>query len=105
MVVQMEGDLLELYLTGKSGRYKDVARNKTLRDGFFRVVETMKIVSKAEDLKNFSYLHYEQLKYQYSGFCSVRLSNSYIHRLIFREIAGGVEVKLIDIDDTHYGNK
>ena len=47
----------------------------------------------------------ERLRHQWSGCSSVRLSNSYIHRLIFRETSDGLQVELIDIDDTHYGNK
>lgn len=35
----------------------------------------------------------EDLKYQF------------VHRLIFRETPDGLEIQLIDIDDTHYGNK
>ena len=40
-----------------------------------------------------------------TGYSSVRLSNRFVHRLIFRETPDGLEVQLIDIDDTHYGNK
>ena len=43
--------------------------------------------------------------YQWSGYSSVRLSNRYVHRLLFKETADGLEVELIEIDDTHYGNK
>ncbi len=47
----------------------------------------------------------EDLKYQLTGYSSVRLSNRFVHRLIFRETPDGLEIQLIDIDDTHYGNK
>lgn len=29
----------------------------------------------------------------------------YVHRLLFTETEDGIEVELIEIDDTHYGNK
>ena len=105
MTVQMDADLFELYSTGSSARYRDVSRNGVLLDGFKRAIDLMKVVDTADELRGFSFLHYEQLKYRYSGYSSVRLSNRYVHRLIFEEIDGGVKVRIIDIDDTHYGNK
>ncbi len=105
MIVQMEGDLLELYLTGKSVRYKDISRNRTLMEGFMYSIRLMKEVDSAEELRQISRLHYEKLKYQYSGLSSVRLSNRFVNRLLFEEIDDGVVVRLIEIDDTHYGNK
>jgi plasmid maintenance system killer protein len=105
MDVLMNQDLLELYQSGKNKRYKDGERNCELLDGFIRAVKTMMIVNNVSELSGFSYLHYEQLKYQWSGYSSVRLSNRYVHRLIFTETAEGLEVELIEIDETHYGNK
>ncbi len=105
MVVKMTGDLLELYKTGSNKRYKDVARNPVLLKGYIMAIETMLAVSNINELSKFSRLHYEKLKHEYSGFSSVRLSNSFVHRLIFTENEEGIEVKLIEIDDTHYGNK
>lgn len=105
MRVLMNQDLLELFQTGRSKRYREVARSRDLMVGFTRAVKTMMTVNDVDELSRFSYLHYEQLKHQWSGYSSVRLSNSYIHRLIFRETTDGLQVELIEIDDTHYGNK
>lgn len=105
MDVTMPGDLLDLYSGRECKRYKDVARNPVLIGGFIKAVDTMKQVNDIEELKAFSRLHYEKLKYEYSGYSSVRLSNSYVHRLIFSENENGIEVQRIEIDDTHYGNK
>jgi plasmid maintenance system killer protein len=105
MEVSMTEDLLDLYSTGKSNRYKDVARNPVLLRGFLTAVDTMKMAKDINELKAFSRLHYEKLKYEYSGYSSVRLSNSYVHRLIFVEEEEGIRIELIEIDDTHYGNK
>ena len=44
-------------------------------------------------------------KYHFSGFSSVRLDNRYVHRLLFEEKEDKITLKLIEIDDTHYGNK
>ena len=105
MNVLMNQDLLDLYQNGKSRRYREVERNSELMEGFIRAVNTMIMVNSVSELSGFSYLHYEQLKYQWSGYSSVRLSNRFVHRLIFTETTDGLEVELIEIDDTHYGNK
>ena len=65
----------------------------------------MKIAHHVAELSSFSYLHYEKLKYEYAGLSSVRLSNRFIHRLLFEELEDCITLKLIEIDDTHYGNK
>ena len=105
MKVTMNEDLFELYSTGKNKKYKVISRNPDLMNGFVRAVEYMKVIDKAEQLANVSLLHYEKLKYQLSGLSSVRLSNRYVHRLLFRENEEGFEIELIEIDKTHYGNK
>lgn len=105
MRVLMNQELLDLYETGKCRRYKEVERNPELLEGFIRAVEIMKMVTEVNELKGFSYLHYEKLKYEWTGYSSVRLSNRHVHRLIFTETPDGLEVDLEEIDDTHYGNK
>ena len=44
-------------------------------------------------------------RYQYSGYSSVRLSNRYVERLLFEEYEDHITLQLIEIDNTHYGNK
>ena len=105
MRVLMNQDLLELYQTGKSKRYREIERNRELLSGFIKAVKTMMTVNDINELSCFSYLHYERLKYELADYSSVRLSNRYVHRLLFKETTDGLEVKLIKIDSTHYGNK
>lgn len=105
MKVEMTDDLKDLYETGQSKRYKDVSRNRTLLAVFVRAIKIMEQAPSSDSLKEFSFLHYEKLCYQLSGKSSVRLSNQYAHRLIFTETEDGLQVELIEIDDTHYGNK
>ena len=105
MDVYMDDDLFELYSTGKNRKYTEVARNPELRSGFYRAVRTMMSVDSVNRLSAFSFLHYEHLKHQLGGLSSVRLSNRYVHRLIFEEIDGWVVIRLIEINNTHYGNK
>ena len=100
--------LSELYEKGKTNdkKYKHICKNKKLIDGYVRAVGTMYNVDNTEELKSFSFLHYEKLKYQKDEpKSSVRLVNGMVERLIFTETEDGIEVELIEIDSTHYGNK
>lgn len=101
----MDAELYELYTTGNNSKYKEIIRNKELISGFFRAVNAMMSAKDIHELKNISYLHYEKLRYQYSGKSSVRLSNRYVHRLIFTEDNDELTILLLEIDNTHYGNK
>lgn len=83
MKIEMDSDLKELIETGQSRRYKDVARNGCLYSGLMRAHQ----------------------KNHFSGLSSVRLDNRYVHRLLFEEKEDKITLKLIEIDDTHYGNK
>lgn len=97
--------LKELYETGttKDSRYKKLARNRRFIDAYIQVIDLMLTTETASGLKVFSYLHYEQLKYRPES--SVRIMNSRVERLLFTEHDGGIEVRLIEIDSNHYGNK
>lgn len=95
----------ELITTGKSKRYKKISRSRDLLDGLLAAHRIMESVADASQLSAFSHLHYEKLRYQYSGKSSVRIAHGHVERLIFRELEDGIVVELIEIDDTHYGNK
>ena len=99
--------LLELYETGKTKdkRYKGLCKNKKFVEGYTRVVKTMSGVDSTDELRFFSFLHYEKLKYQIEPLSSVRIVNGMVERLLFTETDDGIEVELIEIDSTHYGNK
>ena len=105
MIVIAEGELEELLMTGKSRKYKRITNNKDLYNGLRRVISFMLTAENTNDLQTASFLNYEKLKRDYSGLSSVRLSNRYVHRLIFLEENDKITLKLIEIDDTHYGNK
>ena len=56
-------------------------------------------VDSTEDLKLFSFLHYEKLKYLHDEpKSSIRLVNGMVERLLFVETDDGIEVELIEID-------
>lgn len=105
MKIEMDSDLRELVETGYNQRYKAVARNGILYAGLMRAYQIMEAASSADELKLYSFMHYEKLRYQLSGLSSVRLDNRYVHRLLFEEKEDRITLKLIEIDDTHYGNK
>lgn len=99
----MNKALFEIYETGttKDRKYKRLCRNKGLVDGYIRAV--MYGVETANELKQFSFLHYEKLTHDSRS--SVRIVNGKVERLLFTETIDGIEVELIEIDSTHYGNK
>ncbi len=103
-----ESALAEIFEYGKTkdAKYKKLCKNGKLVNGFKRAVSIMYSVESTTQLKVFSFLHYEKLRHQgYETKSSVRLVNGMIERLIFTETTDGIEVELIEIDDTHYGNK
>ncbi len=107
-VIFKDNALSELYETGKTKdrKYKQICKNKKLIEGYIRAVGIMYDVDSTDDLKPFSFLHYEKLKYQRDeSKSSVRLVNGMVERLMFVETDDGIEVELIEIDSTHYGNK
>lgn len=97
--------LSELYETvkTKSRKYKQLCKNKKLVDGYIRAVGIMFDVDSTAELSMYSFLHYEKLKKDPRS--SVRLVNGLVERLLFTETDDGIEVELIEIDSTHYGNK
>ena len=101
-IVFADSALRELFETGKTKdkKYQKVQKNRKLLDGYLRAVQVMQQVQHVDQLKAFSFLHYE-----YSGKSSVRLINGSIERLLFTECQDGILVELIEIDSTHYGNK
>ena len=109
MVITFRDEALsELYTTGKTNdrKYKQICKNKRLIDGYIRAVNIMYNVDCTAKLSAFSFLHYEKLKYQRDEpKSSVRLVNGLVERLLFTETEDGIEIELIEIDSTHYGNK
>ncbi len=107
-IIFKDAALSELYekRETKSKKYKQICKNKKLIDGYIRAVGIMYSVETTADLKPLSFLHYEKLKHQKGEpKSSVRLVNGMVERLIFTETEDGIEVELIEIDSTHYGNK
>lgn len=104
-VIFLDDALKELYETGKTkdSRYKKLCRDRRFIEAYIDVVALFESVETTSSLKTFSYLHYEQLRHRPES--SVRIMNNRVERLLFTEHEEGIEVKLIEINSTHYGNK
>lgn len=102
-----DSDLEEYVQEGRSKvkPYKEYAKNKKFTSRLQLVVETMRSVNNASSLSSFSFLKYEKLKHEYSGLSSVRITNTNIERLIFKETEEGLVIIILEINNTHYGNK
>lgn len=97
--------LSELYETGKTKnrKYKQLCKNKRLVDGYIRAVGIIYQTETTKELHEYSFLHYEKLTHDPRS--SIRIVNGMVERLLFTETEDGIEVELIEIDSTHYGNK
>ena len=40
-----------------------------------------------------------------NGMSSIRVVNGMVERILFREFDGGIRIKVLSLDDTHYGKK
>jgi len=105
MKIQIDDkDLLELINTGKNSKYKQLSKNDKFMKALSRVIGLMRIVERASDLGVYSFLHYEQLKGGI-GLSSVRVVNGMVERILFRELNGGIEFIILELNRAHYGNK
>lgn len=105
-VVILDSDLKELINTKKNRRYRKIERSKDLFRGLMKAFRALQNAEHVSKLPDFSFLHYEKLKHSaYRGKSSVRIANGAVERLIFTEHEDGIEVHIIELDDTHYGNK
>lgn len=104
-IIFLDEALSELYETGKtkSRKYKQLCKNKKLVSGYIRAVNAMRAVESTKELHFLSFLHYEKLTHDPRS--SIRIVNGMVERLLFYETSDGIEVELIEIDSTHYGNK
>ncbi len=104
-VIFLDKALEELYCDGKttSKKYKKLCKNAKLVAGYQRAVKALYEVDCTKDLKEISFLHYEKLKKDKRS--CLRILNGEIERLLFYETKNGIEVELIEIDNTHYGTK
>lgn len=106
-VVFEDEALRELYEYGttKDRKYVCYSRDKRFVSKFTRQINSIRGAKSYEMLFQISPLHYERLQHDYSGFSSFRVGNEYVERIICREHTDYIELTIIKLDDTHYGNK
>ena len=96
-------ELEKLIITHQSKKYKKYTRDKKFLWALDRVFNDLQGIAKCSDLKQLSYLHYEKLKK--IGLSSVRVMNGRVERLLFKELENGIRISIIELDETHYGQR
>lgn len=106
MIVEFaDTDLQELIEYGKNNKYKKLSKDKVFCAALVSVYNRLLSVESTKELKPFSSLHYEKLKFDRSGQSSVRIQNGRVERLIFEEFDEGIRILLLEINESHYGRK
>lgn len=100
-----DNDLKELIEYGKNNKYKKISKDKSFCSALVSVYKLLVTVENTIDLKQFSFLHYEKLKFDRSGQSSVRIHNGRVERLIFEEFDEGIIIVLLELNEVHYGRK
>lgn len=102
-IIFEDKDLEELVTTGHNNKYKKYAKDAKFIQALVRDYNTMSSVTSTTALSQYSFLHYEKLKN--CGLSSIRVMNGRVERILFRETQEGLVITIIELDDTHYGNK
>lgn len=105
-IIISDNGLLELYTTGTTSdrRYKKIAKDTRFVKALIDAVNRIDAMRHIGELKEYSPFHYEKLKNnQYLS--SIRIINGRVERLLFTENPNGIEITLIELNQTHYGNK
>ena len=102
-IIFEDKDLEELILTGKNSKYKKYSKDTRFMQALGRMYKLMLASDSTDILGMYSFLHYEKLKKV--GLSSVRVMNGKVERVLFREEKKGIVITIIEMDNTHYGNK
>ncbi len=86
-------------------KYKKYARNKLFYTNLVKVFQIFYSVENTRELNKYSFLHYEKLKHTKEPISSVRVANNSVERILFKELNDGIEIIVLELDSTHYGNK
>ena len=102
-VIFDDKDLEQLIMVGNNHKYRKYSKDARFMQALARMYKIMTAVADAKALSTFSYLHYERLKG--IDISSVRVMNNRVERVLFKETENGIVITIIDLDNTHYGNK
>lgn len=106
-IIFQDAALQDIYEYGQTTdkRYKRYTKSKDFVLSLKRKIDMIRVADTFDDLKKISPLHYEPLKYEYSGYSSFRVCNGRVERVICQECNECIKLILLKLDDTHYGNK
>lgn len=104
-IIFKDKNLEELITTGENKHYKRIVKDNILMNGLIRAYTTLLFAKDIKEVQNISFLHYERLKHDYTGISSVRIVQNRVERLLFTENENKIEITLLKLDTTHYGNK
>lgn len=102
-IIFEDKDLEELITTGSNNKYKKLTKDAKFMRALVRDYNTMSSASSTAILSQYSFLHYEKLKG--CGLSSIRVMNGRVERILFRETQEGLVITIIELNNTHYGNK
>lgn len=106
-IVFEDKSLQEIYEYGetKDRKYVKYARDKRFVSKLVRQIDSIRAAASYDVLEKIAPLHYERLRHDYSGLSSFRVGNEYVERVLCKEHKEYLELTIIKLDDTHYGNK
>jgi hypothetical protein len=97
-------DLEELIFTGKNHKFKKLSKDKRFMQALLHVYNTLRSAESIAQYSEYSFLHYEKLKNNLY-ISSVRIMSGRVERLLFTEHDNGIRIAIIELNETHYGNK
>ena len=104
-VIIEDKDLELLFDHQSSKKYKKLTKDVKFLERLGFVRDLLEEEENVSGLSRYSFLRYEKLRENLSGYSSVRIMNGRVERLIFTEHEGGITIKLIELNQDHYGNK
>lgn len=104
-VIFLDEELERFFRYGKCSNreYNMLGRDKRFFLSFQKVIQMMIDCETTSDFKKLCSLHYEKLRNRPES--SIRIMNGRVERLLFIENENGIEISIIEINTTHYGNK
>ncbi len=104
-IVFEDKDLEELLDTGQNRKYKKYARDPIFMINLKLVYDILKTVDSTKELRQVGRLNYKHLEYEYKGQSSIRVMYKRVERILFAEYEDGIRINILQLDNTHYGNK
>lgn len=102
-IVFLDKDLESLLQGKESRKYKKYPRDTKFIQRLMRVFYDLRDAPSTDNLRQYSYLHYEKLRG--ADRSSVRVMNGRVERLIFREVDDGIEIEMLEMNTDHYGDR